>query len=208
VDEEKAQKILNSLCPSWMVSVVSLVGKSWGILVAWNPIIFYLQPFLCVGGILLTGIHIPDNSIIFFINVYGPCSGCKIFWEKVEAKGILSMDSLILAGDLNFTTRSNEFWGPGALLDPLAGFFKELFANNHLVDIHPTELVATWNSGRSEGQGIQKRLDRVFSSESILGDSTRYRSWVELSFISDHAPIIFLMDYGLKKIAYPFKFNL
>jgi hypothetical protein len=29
----------------------------------------------------------------------------------------------------------------------------------------------------------------------------------ELPFILDHAPIIFQLDYGLKRIAYPYKFN-
>jgi hypothetical protein len=86
----------------------------------------------------------------------------------VEAKGLLSMDTLILAGDLNFSTRSDEVWGVGALIDPLVGFFKELFANNHLVDIQPAELVPTWRNGRSGGQGIQKRLDRVYASKLFL----------------------------------------
>jgi len=144
--------------------VVSSVGKLGGLLVAWNTIIFYLQPFLSVGGILLIGMHFTDNSRIFFINVYGPCSGRRIFWEQVEEKGLLSMDSLILVGDLNFTTTSDEVWGVGALIDPLASFFKELFANNHLVDIQPIELVPTWCNGRSRGQGIQKILDRVYAS--------------------------------------------
>jgi exonuclease III len=47
VDEEKARKFMHSLCPTWMFSAVSSVGKLGGLLVAWNPtfLIFYL---LCV----------------------------------------------------------------------------------------------------------------------------------------------------------------
>jgi hypothetical protein len=71
--------------------------------VAWNPNIFELQPFLSVGGILLTGIHIPDKRRISFLNAYGSCSGRRQFWEQVEAKGLLAQDNLILAGDLNFS---------------------------------------------------------------------------------------------------------
>jgi endonuclease/exonuclease/phosphatase family metal-dependent hydrolase len=125
----------------------------------------------------------------------------------VEAKGLLSMDELIIAGDLNFTTSTEEVLGAQALCDPLAGFSKELFANNHLVDIQPTKLVPTWRNGRSRGQGIQKRLDRIYVSETLLGDVVRYKSWVELMFISNHAPVLFQLDYGQKNIAYPFKFN-
>jgi hypothetical protein len=125
----------------------------------------------------------------------------------VEAKGLLAQDALILAGDLNFSTSLDEVWGEVALSDPLAVFFKDLFANNHLVDVVPAELVPTWRNGRSGVDGIQKRLDRVYVSEAILNESARYRSWVELPFISDHAPVIFQLDYGFKPVAYPFKFN-
>ena len=69
VPEEKARKLMYTIFPSWMISVVSSVGKSEGILVAWNPNIFELQPFLSVGGILLTGIHIPDKRRISFLNL-------------------------------------------------------------------------------------------------------------------------------------------
>jgi hypothetical protein len=127
--------------------------------------------------------------------------------KKWKLKALLSLEALILAGDLNFTTSSEEVWGVGALMDPLAGFFKELFAKNILVDIQPAELVPTWRNGRSEGQGILKHLDRFFVSSSLLGDTVRYRTWVELPFISDHAPVILQMEYGHKRIAYPYKFN-
>jgi hypothetical protein len=43
--------------------------------------------------------------------------------------------------------------------------------------------------------------------KAILNESARYRSWVELPFISDHAPVLFQLDYGFKSVAYPFKFN-
>jgi hypothetical protein len=62
VSEEKARKFMCSICPNWMICVVSSVGKSGGLLVAWNPNIFELQAFLSAGGILLTGTHIPDKK--------------------------------------------------------------------------------------------------------------------------------------------------
>jgi hypothetical protein len=196
-----------SICPSWMISVVSFVGKSGRLLVAWNPNIFELHPFLSVGGILLTGIHIPDKRRISFLNAYGSRSGRWQFWEQVEAKGLLAQDDLILAGDLKFFTSTNEVWGEVALSDPMADFFKNLFANNQLVDVKPTVLMPTWRNGRRGVEEIQKRLDRVYVSETILCDAARYRSWVELPFVSDHAPVILQLDYGYKPVAYPFKFN-
>jgi endonuclease/exonuclease/phosphatase family metal-dependent hydrolase len=207
VDEEKARKFLFSLCPTWMYSAVSSVGKSGGLLVAWNPNIVELQPYLCAGGILLTGIHIPDKRRICLINVYGPCTGRRLFWEHLEAKGLLDQSNLILAGDLNFSMGVDEVWGVSALIDSQATFFRDLFTKHHLVDVKPSEVVPTWRNGRFGVDGIQKRLDRVYASEALLNDSALYRSWVELPFISDHAPVLFQLDYGIKYVSYPFKFN-
>jgi hypothetical protein len=62
VAEEKATKFMISLCPTWIKSAISSVGKSGGLMVAWNPNVFELQPYLCAGGILLTGLHILDKK--------------------------------------------------------------------------------------------------------------------------------------------------
>jgi exonuclease III len=40
VAEEKARKFMNILCPNWVICAVSSIGKSCGLLVAWNPIFF------------------------------------------------------------------------------------------------------------------------------------------------------------------------
>jgi hypothetical protein len=69
-----------------MYSAMSSVGKSGGLLVAWNPNIVDIQPYFCVGGILLIGIHIRDKRRISMINVYGSCIGRRLFWENLEAK--------------------------------------------------------------------------------------------------------------------------
>jgi hypothetical protein len=164
VDEVKARNFMYSLCPTWMISDVSSIGKSGGLLVAWNPIVFELQSFLSVGGILLTGIHTLDKSRICLLNAYGPCTGRRQFWDQVESKGLLAHDAPIIAGDINFTTSYDEVWGVGALTDPLAGFFRDLFVKNHLVDVHPADLVPTWRNGRSGVHRIQKWLDRVYAS--------------------------------------------
>jgi hypothetical protein len=78
------------------------------------------------------------------------------FWDRVQAKGLLTLDSLILAGDLNFTTSIEEVWGADAIIDPLGGYFTDLFAKNQLVDVQSAELVPTWRNGRLGSQSIQK----------------------------------------------------
>jgi endonuclease/exonuclease/phosphatase family metal-dependent hydrolase len=105
-----------------------------------------------------------------------------------------------LAGDLNFTLNSKEIWGTAALLDPLATFFKDLFANTPLVDVAPTELVPTWRNGRMGESSISKRLDRFFVAEDLIGPTMRYRSWVESTFISDHAPIFYNLILAFQRL--------
>jgi hypothetical protein len=56
-----------------------------------------------------------------------------VFKQKV----CLTSDSLILAGDLNFTTSIEEVWGVDAVIDPLGGYFSDLFTKNQLVDVQP-----------------------------------------------------------------------
>jgi hypothetical protein len=56
--------------------------------------------------------------------------------------------------------------------------------NHSLVDLAPDTLVPTWRNGRAGGAGIAKRLDRALVAESLLLEVGRYRSWVELPYIS------------------------
>jgi hypothetical protein len=61
----------------------------------------------------------------------------------MDAKGLLALGDLILAGDLKFMTNTEEVWGASTLIDPLVVFFKEIFSKNHLADIMPAEVVPT-----------------------------------------------------------------
>jgi hypothetical protein len=127
--------------------------------------------------------------------------------KKIENRGLLAHTDLILAGDLNFTLNSDEIWGTTTLSDPLEVFFKDLFYNSPLVDVALTELVLTWCNGRMGVSSISKTLDNFFVVEDFIGSTMRYCSWVDSTFISNHAPIILQMDIGVQSIKYPFKFN-
>jgi hypothetical protein len=114
-----------NLRPEWMICAVSSVGTSGGLLVSWDPKLFDLEHVLSCGGIFLSGSSLMDKRKVSFLNVYDPCQDRKIFWEKVDGRGLLAHDDLIMAGDMNFTTSSEEVWGASALVDSLAAFFKE-----------------------------------------------------------------------------------
>ena len=48
------------------------------------------------------------SSMVCILNIYGPYSNRKLFWDQLVDSGLLLDLSLILAGDLNFTTSLSE----------------------------------------------------------------------------------------------------
>jgi hypothetical protein len=68
-------------------------------------------------------------------------------------------------------------------------------------------VVPTWRNGHRGREVITRRLDRVLVSEDLLSSTGLYMSWVELPFISDHAPIVFQMNLPPCYKASPFKLN-
>jgi hypothetical protein len=103
VHSEKARNSFNFLRPKWLCCAVNSVGNSGGLLAAWDPSYFDLVPYLTCGGILLTGHCLESKRNINLLNVYGPCLERKLFWERLESAGLLSLKYLVLAGDLNLT---------------------------------------------------------------------------------------------------------
>jgi hypothetical protein len=111
VDGNKAINFLNTFRPSWLTCVVSLVGNSGGLLVTWDPSKFELVHYLCCGGIFLTGTCLWNKQSISLLNVYGPCSNRKLFWDKVATRVLLAHKNLIASGDFNLTLNAREVWG-------------------------------------------------------------------------------------------------
>lgn len=101
------------------------------------------------------------------LNVYGPYTRRKPFWEMVFANGILNDPHLILVGDLNLTLCSDEVWGNGRTMDPLVDFFIGIFDEAGLVDVVPHCLYPTWSNGLSGSGYIGKHLDRFILVESL-----------------------------------------
>jgi hypothetical protein len=193
VSAQKARDFLFIFRPSWALCSINSVGNSGGLLVAWDPNLFDLVPYLTVGGILLTGRSLLNNREIALLNIYGPCSDRKTFWNSVEDNDILSVKNLIMAGDFNIILSSEEAWG-GARDGIIDDYYRDLFSSKNLIDIKPTKLVPTWRNGHIGQGAIARRLDRIMVSEDLLTEVGIYRSWVEFPFISDHAPILLQLE--------------
>jgi len=107
-NEEKARDFMYALMPEWMSCAVSSIGNSGGLLISWDTHFFVFSLVLTCGSIVLTGSSLVDKRKISLLNVYGPCTNRKLFWKKMEDRGLLAHVDLILAGDLNFTLNSDE----------------------------------------------------------------------------------------------------
>jgi hypothetical protein len=122
LDESREIYFLKKLKPLWYSTVVSSVGKLGCLLVDWDPDKFDLKPYIFCGGLLVTGFSLEIKEKLSFLNVYGPCSDMKVFWQKVGDRGILSLKNLIVSGDFNFTLNEGEIWGESSHPNPLALF--------------------------------------------------------------------------------------
>jgi hypothetical protein len=207
VSDVKARDFLLVLRPSWVACSVSAVGKSGGLLAAWDPSIFSLEAAHLAGGILLSGSYLVTNRKLVFFNLYGPCQNKFTFWKSIVDSGVLSLPNLILAGDLNIILAEEEVWGGSGNILNMDDYFKTLFQSNNLVDVKPAKLTPTWRNGRSGQDAISRRLDRVLVSDQLLSVAGNFRSWVESPFVSDHAPIYFQMEQCPVYKSFPFKFN-
>jgi endonuclease/exonuclease/phosphatase family metal-dependent hydrolase len=143
---------------------------------------------------------------LYFKCIWALC-GEEEFWDRLALGGLLDTKNLILAGDLNFTIGADEVWGASAHLDKLADYFKDLMLAHHLIDLAPVAPTPTWKNGRGGLDLISKRLDHILISEDLLREMGRYRAWVELPFVSDHASVVVQFDYQPFPLAFPFKLN-
>jgi len=76
---------------------------------------------LTCGGILLTNRVIASQRELTLLNVYGPCSEQKSFWNLVADSGLLSFKNLIIVGNLSITISPDEVLGGNTSAGSMAG---------------------------------------------------------------------------------------
>jgi len=101
----------------------------------------------------------------------------------------------------------SEVWGGTSLVDPLSGFFKDLFHSTKLVDISLVVPTPTWRNGRMGLDRVAKRLDRFLVAGELVDRLGRFRCWNSVEYISDHLPVSLQIDFDYKRLNYPLKFN-
>lgn len=191
----------------WHVAATNSNGRSGGMVAMWDPNQASFKAYSFFGGILLSGRLRGIQSIFNLINIYDPYSNRKVFWDRMQLAGILSLPNLIIMGDFNSTLNVDEIWGSSACMDPLARYLNDIFLSQGLVDIRPLPLAPTWTNRRSADNFMGKRLDRVLVNDSIMDFLGGPRSSTLASNISDHMPITFTWSIVGMVPGQPFKFN-
>ena len=98
-----------------------------------------------------------------------------MFWDRIVSSGLLNIENLILAGDLNLNIHSFENWGRVLPSYPLEDYFLDIFDKAQLVDLAPSKITPTWRS-KKVGVNVGKRLDRFLIKESLVDMSSSYKS--------------------------------
>ena len=109
----------------------------------WNPLTFSFKPYITCAGILLKGNIRGFEKQLNLLNVYAPYKERKVYWDKVDASGLLNLGNLILAGDLNLTLHSFENWETMFPSNLLEDYFVDIFNKNQLIDIAPSKITPT-----------------------------------------------------------------
>jgi len=77
-----------------------------------------------------------------------------------------------------------------------------------LVHVVPDSFGTTWGNGRTRGDGIAKRIDRLLICESVFLHLPHLETSIIADSILDHKSIMLAWRGEFDNNSYPFKFNL
>jgi exonuclease III len=121
---EQVVSTLESLLPGWSFAVVDAKGCSRGLATGWR-----LKSCKCdriwgfESGLGLNMFSAELGRPLLLINIYGPYSDRKRYWDSLDLSSWLTDRDVIVGGDLNFSLGATEVWGPRATPDPLTDYF-------------------------------------------------------------------------------------
>lgn len=193
--------------PSWHISATDSTGLLGWLVALWDPSWVSVKAFRCFAGILLEARFrgIPGN--IHILNIYAPYKDRFTFSNWVFFSEMMELVSLIIVGDLNYTLSSDEVWGCGRKVDPLADPFQDALLSHNFVDICPAKIAPTWDNGRFGTTYVAKRLDHFLSHEKLIERLGDFCTEIISNFTSDHRPIsLQWRNTGIRK-GLPFKVN-
>jgi len=205
---ESITAALSSIFPGWQFTAMDSTGRSGGLAIGFNPATIKALGSWGGPGFLGFDLFSADlGTTLRVINIYGPCQQRESFWNNLLGLSILSVEHLIIGGDLNFSLGYGESWGASAQIDPLTAFMTDLLDRHDLSDVPMIKPLPTWRNRRIGDAALARRLDRFLMKGTLLQRLHHFRQWVGNGGISDHHPIYLEINGQNKKPKAPFKFN-
>ena len=106
----KACDFILSILKDWECCALDADGISIGLVAAWNPSTCSLKPFRTCVAIMLEGEVQGFEKHLHLLNVYAPYKERRKFWDRIDVSGLLSLENLVITGDINLTLHSFENW--------------------------------------------------------------------------------------------------
>lgn len=205
---ESITHALSSLSARWNFLASDALGRSGGLVIGYNPKSIKLDSSWGGHGFMGAAIFSIDLGLTLrIINIYGPCHQRENFWSHLLDCNLMSLDRIILGGDMNFSLGFSESWGLMAQTDPITNFIKSLLEQHDFIDIPMQKPLPTWRNRRVGTAALARRLDRFLMRGPLIQQLHFYKQWVGNGGISDHSPIILEILGNHQKPKAPFKFN-
>ena len=104
----KSCEIILRILKDWEVFAIDAVGISSGLVAAWNHVTCSFKPFRTCVGILLEERVLGVEKHLHLLNIYTPYKDRKFLLDLNEVSGVLSLENVVVVGDLNLTLHSFE----------------------------------------------------------------------------------------------------
>ncbi|XP_058783968.1 uncharacterized protein LOC131658719 [Vicia villosa] len=170
-------------------SAKEAIGRSGGIVTIWRKGVFC--PEFTFGGKGFLGLKIIVNDkVIYFINVYSPCSLSEkreMWLEIIRWRNKLDRGEWVVGGDFNSVKNREERRGKenhsrGVEMEEFKCFIETM----ELVDLQVMGSLFTWIKPNGKAGS---RLDRILLTGSLISNWEIVAQEVGMRDVSDHKPV-------------------
>lgn len=119
----------------------------------------YINSWDFSSGLGTSLFYLELRKEITFLDIYGPYLDRVEYQDKIFSREWIQNGLVVVGGDLNFTARASEVWGPAAQVDFLSRYFINKIKEVGLLHIELAKLSPTWRNKRTREACIIKRLD-------------------------------------------------
>jgi len=205
---ESTSHALASVGARWLYITSDAMGRSGGLAFGYNPRTIRLDSSWGGHGFLGANIFSIELGLsLRIVNIYGPCQQREDYWRHLLSCNLLSLEHIIIGGDLNFSLGFRESWGSSAQIDPITDFMSRLLEQHDLIDIPLQKPHPTWRNRRTGSVALARRLDRFLMKGPLIHRLHSFKQWVSNGGISDHSPIAMEIQGPQLKPKAPYKFN-